>query len=81
MAYGSPVLPGAMILLGYYRNGTPVLGLPGCVMYATTTVFDVIIPKIIAGLKWTREEIVELGYGGLCRQCKSCYFPNCSFGN
>ena len=81
VTYGAPFLPGAMMMLAYFDDGVPIIGLPGCVMYATTTVFDVIIPKIIAGLKWTREEIVELGYGGLCRQCKSCYFPNCSFGN
>ncbi len=81
VTYGAPFLPGAMMMLSYFDDGVPIIGLPGCVMYATTTVFDVLIPKIIAGLKWTREEIVELGYGGLCRQCKSCHFPNCSFGN
>ena len=81
VTYGAPFLPGAMMMLSYFDDGVPIIGLPGCVMYATTTVFDVRIPKIIAGLKWTREEIVELGYGGLCRQCKSCHFPNCSFGN
>lgn len=81
VTYGAPFLPGAMMMLAYFDDGVPIIGLPGCVMYAVTTVFDVLIPKIIAGLKWTREEIVELGYGGLCRQCKSCHFPNCSFGN
>lgn len=81
VTYGAPFLPGAMMMLAYFDDGVPIIGLPGCVMYAATTVFDVLIPKIIAGLKWTREEIVELGYGGLCRQCKSCHFPNCSFGN
>lgn len=81
VTYGAPFLPGAMMMLSYFDDGVPIIGLPGCVMYATTTVFDVIIPKIIAGLKWTREEIIELGYGGLCRQCKTCNFPNCSFGN
>ena len=29
VAYGAPVLPGAMFLLGYFDDGTPVMGLPG----------------------------------------------------
>ena len=81
ITYGAPFLPGAMMLLGYFSDDTPIIGLPGCVMYAAATVFDVLLPKILANIKWTREEIIELGYGGLCRQCKTCHFPNCSFGN
>ena len=34
VTYGAPVLPGAMFLLGYFEDGTPICGLPGCVMYA-----------------------------------------------
>lgn len=34
VSYGAPVLPGAMFLLSYLEDGTPVMGLPGCVMYA-----------------------------------------------
>ncbi len=81
VTYGAPFLPGAMMLLGYFDDDTPIVGLPGCVMYAAATVFDVLLPKILAKIKWTREEIIDMGYGGLCRQCKTCHFPNCSFGN
>ena len=80
ITYGSPVLPGAMILLGYYRNGTPVLGLPGCVMYAKATVFDLIFPRIAAGVRLTKKDFVELGEGGLCLGCNPCTFPHCPFG-
>lgn len=38
VTYGAPVLPGAMFLLGYFEDGTPVMGLPGCVMYAKSTI-------------------------------------------
>ena len=48
IAYGAPVLPGAMFLLGYFDDGMPVMGLPGCVMYAGATVFDLVLPKIAA---------------------------------
>lgn len=81
ITYGAPFLPGAMMLLGYFDDDTPIIGLPGCVMYAASTVFDVLLPKVLAKIKWSREEIVSMGYGGLCRQCKTCHFPNCAFGN
>ena len=53
VAYGAPVLPGAMFLLGYFEDGTPVMGLPGCVMYAKSTIFDLVLPRIIAGVPIT----------------------------
>ena len=45
IVYGAPVLPGAMFLLGYFDDGMPVMGLPGCVMYAGATVFDLVLPE------------------------------------
>lgn len=81
ITYGAPLFPGAMMLLAYFEDGTPVIGLPGCVMYSKSSVFDVLLPRILARQAWTREEIIELGYGGLCKQCKNCTFPNCSYGN
>ena len=80
VTYGAPVLPGAMFLLGYYEDGTPVMGLPGCVMYAKTTIFDLILPRVAAGVPVTREEIAAMGEGGLCLGCENCTFPNCGFG-
>ena len=67
-------------LLGYFADGTPVMGLPGCVMYAGRTVFDLILPRVAAGVAVTREEIAALGEGGLCLGCEVCTFPNCGFG-
>ena len=80
VSYGAPVLPGAMLLLGYYVDGTPVLGLPGCVMYAKATVFDKLLPRIAAGVELTKRDLVELGEGGLCLGCESCRYPLCPFG-
>ncbi len=80
VTYGAPVLPGAMFLLGYFEDGTPVLGLPGCVMYARSTIFDLVLPRIAAGVPVTREEIAAMGEGGLCLGCEVCTYPNCGFG-
>ena len=80
VTYGAPVLPGAMFLLGYYGDGTTVMGLPGCVMYAGATIFDLVLPKVAAGVEVTRADIVSLGEGGLCLGCKPCHWPSCPFG-
>lgn len=83
VSYGAPVLPGAMFLLAYYDyegKTVPVLGLPGCVMYAKRTVFDLILPRVLAGERLTADEISVYGEGGLCLNCPVCHFPNCGFG-
>ena len=80
VTYGAPVLPGAMFLLGYFSDGTPVMGLPGCVMYARTTIFDLMLPRIAAGVPVTKRDLVQLGHGGLCLGCDVCTWPNCGFG-
>jgi molybdopterin biosynthesis enzyme len=79
VTYGAPVLPGAMFLLAYIGE-IPIIGLPGCVMYHDTSIFDLIVPRILAGEKPTRAEIKSLGHSGLCSDCKPCHYPNCGFG-
>lgn len=79
VTYGSPVLPGAMLLVAY-KNEKTILGLPGCVMYSKRTVFDLVLPRILADEKLTFNEIAKYGHGGLCLDCKICHFPHCSFG-
>ena len=83
VTYGAPVLPGAMFLLAYAeRDGrtVPVLGLPGCVMYSAATIFDIVLPRLLAGERVTRREIRRLGLGGLCLACETCHYPRCTFG-
>ena len=82
VTYGAPTLPGAMFLLGYVAKGEreiPIMGLPGCVMYAGRTIFDLILPRIITGEKLTRREIRHFGIGGLCMNCEVCHYPVCGF--
>ncbi len=79
VAYGVPVFPGAMFMLARLGD-IPILGLPGCVMYYQTSIFDLIVPRILAGDKVTREDITRLGYGGFCMACADCRYPACSFG-
>lgn len=80
ISYGAPVLPGAMFLLGYFEDGTPILGLPGCVMYAKATIFDLVLPRIAAAIPVSRADLKNLGHGGLCLGCPECHYPICPFG-
>lgn len=80
VSYGAPVLPGAMFLLGYFEDGLPIMGLPGCVMYAGATVFDLLLPRVVANAPVTRADIARMGNGGLCLGCKPCSYPHCPFG-
>jgi molybdenum cofactor synthesis domain-containing protein len=80
VTYGAPVLPGAMFMLAYYDGKIPVMGLPGCVMYAKRTIFDLVLPRIAAGETLSAADLNTLGEGGLCLNCPVCTFPNCGFG-
>lgn len=79
VSYGAPVLPGAMFMLSYIDD-VPVVGLPGCVMYSRTSIFDLIVPRLLAGEKITKQDINRLAHGGLCLNCKTCTYPVCGFG-
>jgi molybdenum cofactor synthesis domain-containing protein len=79
ISYGTPVLPGAMFMLAYLGQ-TAIMGMPACGMYAKTTVFDLVFPRVLAGERLTKKDIAAMGYGGLCISCQSCSFPHCPFG-
>jgi molybdenum cofactor synthesis domain-containing protein len=81
VSYGAPVLPGAMFLLAYYgERSVPIMGLPGCVMYAKRTIFDLVLPRVLACDPVTSDELASLGEGGLCLNCPVCTYPACGFG-
>jgi molybdenum cofactor synthesis domain-containing protein len=77
--YGAPTFPGAMFMLAHIGD-VPVVGLPGCVMYYKASIFDLIMPRILAGKEVTRDDIIALGHGGFCEGCKECHYPACGFG-
>ncbi len=79
VSYGAPVLPGAMFMLSYIGD-IPVVGLPGCVMYSRTSIFDLIVPRLLAGERVAKEDINRLAHGGLCLNCETCTYPACGFG-
>lgn len=65
--HGFPVLPGSMFLMAYLGD-TPVMGLSGCVLHDPFTAFDALLPRLIAGEKITRADIMAMGHGGLAKK-------------
>jgi molybdenum cofactor synthesis domain-containing protein len=77
--YGSPVLPGAMLMISKLED-VDIISLPACVFYYKNTVFDLVFPRVLAGEIITKEDIASMGHGGLCMNCEVCHYPVCFFG-
>jgi formylmethanofuran dehydrogenase subunit E len=79
MLYGAPILPGAMTLLARIGH-VQVIGVPACGLYFKSTSFDLLLPRLLAGLKITRRDLAKLSHGAFCLECKACTYPKCPFG-
>lgn len=79
VTHGVPSQPGNMTLVAYLDH-VAILGVPGAAISSPTTMFDVLLPQVFTGDKLTKADLIKLGDGGLCQQCKPCHFPNCTFG-
>ncbi len=77
--YSAAVLPGAMFQLAY-KGDIPIVGIPACGLYHETTVFDLVLPRLLAGEKPDNRDLARLSHGGLCQDCNTCTYPACSFG-
>ena len=79
MVYGTAVLPGNMTLVARIGS-TQVIGVPACALYHSITSFDLLLPRLLAGLSISRKDMAVLGNGGMCLDCEKCIFPDCGFG-
>lgn len=61
---GAPVEPGNLLMLAEIDQ-TPIIGVPGCARSKKDNVVDWLLPRLLVGEKLGRNDIVELGYGGL----------------
>ncbi|MDI6600310.1 MAG: molybdopterin-binding protein [Thermoanaerobacteraceae bacterium] len=77
--YGTGVLPGGVFMMAYLGD-VPILGVPACGIFDKRTIFDILYPRALAGLRITRRDIVRLSHGGLCQKCEVCHYPVCPFG-
>jgi formylmethanofuran dehydrogenase subunit E len=83
MLYGAPLLPGAMTLLGRLAcpaGSARVMGVPACALFHKATSFDILLPRVLAGVEIKRADLAQMAEGGFCLACKTCVYPKCPFG-
>jgi molybdenum cofactor cytidylyltransferase len=68
--FGMPVDPGNLLLVGVV-GGKPVIGAPGCARSPKENGFDWVLHRLLAGLRVTRADIMEMGVGGLLMEIVS----------
>ncbi len=77
--YGAAVLPGAMFLLAYHKD-VPIVGIPACGLFHESTIFDLVLPRLLAGEQPDNRDLAKFAHGGLCHSCDVCRYPQCAFG-
>ena len=77
--YGAAVLPGAMFQLAY-KGDMPIVGIPACGLYHKITIFDLVLPRLLAGERLDERDLARFAVGGLCLNCRVCRYPACSMG-
>jgi len=80
LLYGAPILPGAMTLLGRIAD-VQVIGVPACALFFRHTSFDLLLPRLLAGVPIGRVDLAAMGHGAICSECPTCTFPKCGFGS
>jgi formylmethanofuran dehydrogenase subunit E len=79
LLYGAPVLPGAMTLLSRLGE-VQVMGVPACALHFNYTSFDLLLPRLLANITISRQDLAAMGHGAICLECPTCTFPKCNFG-
>ncbi len=67
---GMPVDPGNLLMLGQL-GAVDVIGVPSCARSSKTNGFDLVLNRLCAGLKVTREDVMAMGAGGLLAEIAS----------
>lgn len=63
VSHGTPIIPGSMMMLAY-RDEIAIFGLPGAVIHDPLTSFDVLLPRVLAGVPVRKKDIAALSVGG-----------------
>ena len=71
---GVPAHPGSLLWLAEV-GATPVLGMPSCGMFSQATLFDLLLPRFLAGEAVGAAELAALGHGGLLTRDLGYRFP------
>jgi hypothetical protein len=71
---GVPAHPGSLLWLARIGD-VPVIGMPSCGLFSRATVFDLVLPRLLAGLPVDSSWLATLGQGGLLTRDVSARFP------
>jgi molybdenum cofactor cytidylyltransferase len=71
---GVPAHPGSLLWLARLGNA-PVIGMPSCGLFSRATVFDLVLPRLLAGLPVDSAWLATLGHGGLLTRDVAARFP------
>ena len=63
-----------------YKGDLPIVGIPACGLYHKTTVFDLVLPRLLAGERMDNRDLARFAVGGLCMDCPECRYPVCPMG-
>jgi hypothetical protein len=72
--HGVPAHPGSLFWIAEHDRRY-VVGMPSCGLFSKATVFDLVLPRILAGECITSESLAELGHGGLLTRDMAFRFP------
>ncbi len=79
VSYGVPVLPGSQFMLAY-QGQVAIAGVPGGALFSRKTTLDILLPRLFAGERIDKMDLIALAHGGLCEDCQVCHFPQCPYG-
>jgi hypothetical protein len=71
---GVPAHPGSLLWVARV-GAVPVIGMPGCGMFSQATLFDLLLPRLLAGEGIGPEELAAYGHGGLLGRDMAFRFP------
>lgn len=72
--HGVPAHPGSLFWLAYC-GPIPIFGLSSCEMFSRKTILDLVLPRLLAGERVGREELIDMGHGGLLARYMAFRFP------
>jgi molybdopterin biosynthesis enzyme len=80
---GVPAHPGTLLWLAYLPAAAgspevPAVGMPSCGLFSKATVFDLLLPRLLAGERLSRRDLAEYGAGGLLTRDMAFRFPSYS---
>lgn len=78
MRHGMPAHPGTLLWLASLGKMT-IVGLPACGMFSHATLFDLLLPRLLAEGKIPSEDLADLGHGGILNKAMAFRFP--PYGN